>query len=476
MFDELGGPPQFRIARIPVRIEWPFFIFAALLGLNLRGWYIVAWVAIVFVSVLVHEFGHAIVYRLFGQHPTVHITPISGATHGERPLPRGRSIAVSLAGSVFAFVLLAVPALWFRQHPGSLALHPNWYWVVFTIAEVNLWWSIFNVLPIVPLDGGHVAESLTGPFRARILSVLVAGGAAIWVDTQGQRFVALFLVILAVWNGMEAYRMRQGAAVTSGGFRAPMPPPPPKPPKSKKRKPPKSRSRKPPKASKPPKAAKGKHGLTAVPDLPPDFADLPPQHSTDPVSTARLVASAWEALRAGDGEGAELLVDSAGSGPKGAVPAYLRGSVAAVKGEQGRALNELESAFLAGPPPNLVAARVVADAGLADKLAARLLAKGPFGVEAAATLATHLHYASRYAAAAHVGELVYADGRASQPQTAFEVACAWAQADDPRRGLEWLTRAVDVGFKAPTLIDHEADLEPVRALPGYAVLRERLRA
>jgi Zn-dependent protease len=470
VFDELGGPPQVRVAGIPVRVEWPFFLFAGVLGLDFHGLYILGWILIVFVSVLVHEFGHAVLYRVFGQHPTVHITPVSGLTHGERPLPRAKTIIVSLAGSVFAFGFLATPAIVLRQQGlndvgGWAFVHPAWFWTVYYVAQVNIWWSIFNILPIVPLDGGHVSEALIGPFRARVLAVAVSAGAAVYVDAKGQRLVALFLVVLAVWNGMEAYRMRQGgeSGFLPGGFSSPRPAPEP---------PPKRRRPKDGGGKGSGKRGKARRGLSAVPDLPPE-ADAPRPERAPTRTVAQLVASAWEALRAGDGDTAALLLDSAGERTPG-VPRYLAASVAASSGDRPKALTLFEQAFLAGPPPNLVAAGVVADHDLAGELAKRLLAHDRDGVDAAATLATHLHYAGRFAAAALVGERVYADGRASQPQTAFEIACAWAQADDPRRGLEWLERAVDAGFTAPKLIDHEADLAPVRALPGYAALRERI--
>jgi len=433
-----------------------------------------------FASVLVHEFGHAIAYRVFRQRPIVQITMVGGATHGERPLPRGRNIVVSLAGSVFAFGLLAVPAMYFRHHIEHdlgfvwIVHHFGWYWLAWTAAQINLWWSIFNLLPIVPLDGGHVSESLLGPFNALVVGTVAGAGMGMFALAHEQRYAGFALIALGIWNGMQAYRMKQGGGFVPRGY-APPQGPPPREPRPKRSKAPKvgRRGRKEPKAPKPPKAGGRRHGaLAAVPDLP---ADQPTQPA-DARSTARLVALAWEALRAGDGESAELLVTSVGDNVRGAAPLYLRASVAATQGDRTRALQLFEDAFLSGPPPNLVAAGVVADQGLADDLAVRLLAKGPDGVEAAGTLATHLHYAGRYGEAARVGERVFADGRASRPQTAFEVACAWAQADDARRGLDWLTRAVDAGFTAPRLIDNEADLEPVRALPEYAALRDRLNS
>src|SRR5690242_7099804 len=62
----MGERRGLRIGGIPIHVEWPFFLIAAILGGNrIRTWsgnrfvFLLIWVAIVFVSVLVHELGHA---------------------------------------------------------------------------------------------------------------------------------------------------------------------------------------------------------------------------------------------------------------------------------------------------------------------------------------------------------------------------------------------------------------------------------
>jgi hypothetical protein len=130
----------------------------------------------------------------------------------------------------------------------------------------------------------------------------------------------------------------------------------------------------------------------------------------------------------------------------------------------------------AGGPPNLVSATLLADSGRAVPVAARLVAGGRPGVEAASGLQTHLHYAERFRAAAEVGEQVFAAGPQSPAQTAFEVACSWARAGEADEALRWVEAAVDAGFRAPGLLDGEPDLAPVRDLPGWPAVRARLTA
>src|SRR5690606_32791779 len=59
---------HFRIFGTPIRVEPFFVVVAALFGIRLEPlWVVFAWVGIVFVSVLVHELGHALTYRALGQ-------------------------------------------------------------------------------------------------------------------------------------------------------------------------------------------------------------------------------------------------------------------------------------------------------------------------------------------------------------------------------------------------------------------------
>ncbi|MGH9233377.1 MAG: hypothetical protein ACRD0R_08580, partial [Acidimicrobiales bacterium] len=189
---------------------------------------------------------------------------------------------------------------------------------------------------------------------------------------------------------------------------------------------------------------------------------------------AEAETRAWNALRAGDGSHAAAIMRSAGDGGN----PFLRAGIALLSGPVDMADDLFESAYRAEPagPPNLVPATLLADSGRAVPVAARLVAAGREGIEAASGLQTHLHYAERFGAAAEVGEQVFAAGPQSPAQTAFEVACSWARAGSADEALRWVEAAVDAGFRAPGLLDGEPDLASVRALPGWAAVRSRLSA
>src|SRR5918996_5502555 len=184
---------HFRLFGIPIRVEPFFVVVAALFGINLDPlWLVFAWVVIVFVSVLVHELGHALTYRLLGQRSAIVLHGFGGFTvptgGGRRVLTKPKSIAVSVSGAFAQALLLGVPArLLFESDWGQDQLLDyvtsgraffNWAPVLFYLGWVSIWWAAFNLLPIRPLDGGHVAEELFGFEMACRLSIGACAVAA----------------------------------------------------------------------------------------------------------------------------------------------------------------------------------------------------------------------------------------------------------------------------------------------------------
>ena len=141
--------------------------------------------AIVLVSILVHELGHAFVLRAYQQRPHVVLYAFGGLTYGSSPnRSRSESIVVSLAGPLSALLLLGLPA--YLLSDGSWALQSyDRYVIVHDIAWVNIVWSVLNLMPVLPLDGGNIAATLFGQRPARILSVIVAGGGVVYFLETG---------------------------------------------------------------------------------------------------------------------------------------------------------------------------------------------------------------------------------------------------------------------------------------------------
>src|SRR5690606_39202292 len=68
---------------------------------------VVSWMFIVFVSVLVHELGHALASRAFGYQPTITLAWLGGHTHPNAPgpIPWDRDLLLTLAGPLFGLLL-----------------------------------------------------------------------------------------------------------------------------------------------------------------------------------------------------------------------------------------------------------------------------------------------------------------------------------------------------------------------------------
>jgi len=218
------GQPHFRIAGIPIRIEWSFWLIAVFLGYGARtGWLLAAWVVIVLVSILVHELGHAVALRVYHQRPRVVLHAFGGLTYGSSAYrSRTQSIVVSAAGPLTAIVVLGLPAYAYLQTFTRFDQFFDYdrYVIVHDLAWVNISWSIVNLLPILPLDGGNIAAAVFGQRAARLTSMVVAFAAAAYFFQQQNQFAGFFLMMFAIMNFASYQQEKAGQAPT-----VPAPPP-----------------------------------------------------------------------------------------------------------------------------------------------------------------------------------------------------------------------------------------------------------
>ncbi|MBS0620008.1 MAG: site-2 protease family protein [Verrucomicrobia bacterium] len=188
-------------SRIPITIYPLFWIFAALIGFLNSGTLIgtLVWVAIILVSVLFHEMGHALTASLFGQKPRIELVALGGLTyHDGQRLPLWKQFFIVFDGPLFGFILyLAASAL---THVPALSKGMP-FSILSLAAMVNLFWTIINLLPVMPLDGGQllriVLEKLFGVKGLRytlIAGLLIAIGIALFF------FVTKFFLVGALFS------------------------------------------------------------------------------------------------------------------------------------------------------------------------------------------------------------------------------------------------------------------------------------
>jgi len=239
---------HFSVAGIPIRVHPLFWLMTLLFGASAGGILsVLVWVAVVFVSIVVHELGHAFAMHFYGRpsHIVLYMggglaVPESvswGYRQADVSFSVNQQVVVSLAGPLAGFLLAGLTLLGVVIAGGSVRLALLFGFLPFpavslsalpwagglagmivgTILWVNIFWGLINLVPVIPLDGGHVARALwikadpwDGARKSLWLSV-VAGAvmAAAGLILMQSVFVALMFGLLA----FQSYMMVQGRSM-----------------------------------------------------------------------------------------------------------------------------------------------------------------------------------------------------------------------------------------------------------------------
>ncbi|MFB6264166.1 MAG: M50 family metallopeptidase [Bradymonadaceae bacterium] len=203
---------------------------------------LVIWAPTLFVGVLFHEFGHAAAMKHFGYGGSrIVLQGFGGVTINDRRQrsPPGKSILISLAGpfaslllSSLSFGALAIykgaAGFEFTSLGGSLGLLARF---MFTMGLINTVWALFNLIPINPLDGGHVVlHALRAKYGDRrkamrhtaIASLVVLGGLVV-VSVVVPIFDPILFFLLAFMFGIQNYQILKatGSEGPPGGYYQP---------------------------------------------------------------------------------------------------------------------------------------------------------------------------------------------------------------------------------------------------------------
>jgi len=197
--------------------------------------YVAIWIGVWFVSILVHEFGHALMFRRYGQHPRVILYALGGlAVAGDNPysyqsatytrdMTVRERIIVSFAGPGAGFLLaLAVVVIiqltkghfWFvfgfpfwkfQLGIGDFENYDKLYVVVDLLLRANIFWGLANLAPVFPLDGGQISREIfeardryTGLQKSLWVSVISGGAMAVLGMIILEYFMVLLFGVLAV--------------------------------------------------------------------------------------------------------------------------------------------------------------------------------------------------------------------------------------------------------------------------------------
>ena len=153
--------------RIPIAIYPSFWVLAALIALVLgQGDFlkIAIWILVIFISVLFHEFGHALTALLFGRNPRIELVAMGGLTyHDGDKLPFWKQFFITLNGPVFGFIIV-IGVFLLKDIPSLSTGYAGQF--LEQILLVNIFWTVVNLIPILPLDGGQLLRLVLEKFFA----------------------------------------------------------------------------------------------------------------------------------------------------------------------------------------------------------------------------------------------------------------------------------------------------------------------
>jgi len=161
-----------RVAGTVVRVHLTFLLFLAWIfaasyasGGSASAWHSLTYMVLLFLCVLLHEFGHIFTARAFGvTTPYVTLLPIGGVAQLERiPEEPWEEFLIAIAGPLVNVVIALVLIYGFDatlKTNAAMAVDNMRIPLVDRLAAVNLFLALFNMIPAFPMDGGRVLRAL----------------------------------------------------------------------------------------------------------------------------------------------------------------------------------------------------------------------------------------------------------------------------------------------------------------------------
>ena len=165
---------MFTLRGIPVHVSPFFFLLVAFIAFRWQAPIVevILYAGVFAISILVHELGHAMMARRYRLGPLVVIHGVGGYC-AHQPADTDRHEALIVVAGPLAGILLGVftALVHGALAMAGVALGPLAMSVIMTSYFINFGWSVVNLLPMWPLDGGRL-------FRLAVIQVLPIR----WVD------------------------------------------------------------------------------------------------------------------------------------------------------------------------------------------------------------------------------------------------------------------------------------------------------
>jgi stage IV sporulation protein FB len=220
---------SFSFLGYPAQIQMNFWFLAAVLSgafsaKTSTDWQeALVWIVVAVFSILIHEVGHASIMRHFGDDAVrIELNGMGGAAIPTRRFTRGQDFLLTLAGPLASVSLGLIGWLVMKVLPpqGDLAkmVFDEWLWI-------NFGWTVLNMLPVLPMDGGRLLLCALGPNHVKtafILSLMASIALLLFAALSAQLWMSI-VAALFVWQGWT--RLKQADLIAPHLWIAPPPVP-----------------------------------------------------------------------------------------------------------------------------------------------------------------------------------------------------------------------------------------------------------
>ncbi|TSJ80661.1 MAG: site-2 protease family protein [Candidatus Cardinium sp.] len=206
---------HFRFLKISISIDLSYWIFLLLvigsIGPYSEG---LLWAGVFTFSILIHEYGHALMALFFGAQPTIVLQAFGGRTiFNESHVTDKQNFLITLAGPAFQglFALMAYLLLQFNIFSGYLLNY-----LLFVTMYINSRWLLLNLIPIAPLDGGWLVRYILekkfgrkGYLTSIIIGLAAAAIAIPWFYFQGYHWFFIMQLFICGWHYCKLWQKEQ---------------------------------------------------------------------------------------------------------------------------------------------------------------------------------------------------------------------------------------------------------------------------
>ncbi len=213
-----------------------------------QGGLLLIWIASVFVSILIHELGHAFAMRYYGIHAYIVLyhfgglaVPDSAASWMSTPRrgdsmqqivisAAGPAAQLALAGIIIVLLQVSGSSLLFGipflesilpVESGALITSLPLMALLYFLILPSIFWALLNLLPVYPLDGGQISREVFTIFSPRdgvknslMLSVATGALVALYGLTHDDMMLGVMFGMLA----FSSYQILQAYSGRGGGY------------------------------------------------------------------------------------------------------------------------------------------------------------------------------------------------------------------------------------------------------------------